>query len=309
MHSLSLKPEDHIALIAPGSICRHPSHPAITRDFLKKQYQLNAQFSNDTTQSLHPEQRAQIFLETLFNKDIKLLAQVRGGEGTADILPYVHRHYEDIKKLPAKILLGHSDFTALLIYFAQFYHWPVIHGPSLRQFALSAVDESSQQQTMDLLFGRLNQFNLELMPLNDAAKIDATIKAPLNGGNLSLVHISIKDIWEIDTKDKILFFEDCGEKAHKIIRTLKYFSRIGLFDTIQAVILGDFTCYPIGCDKEEQTQNQQAILKTLSSFAAHHPFPVLYTSRIGHGRVNLPLIYNTTYTLQLGVSAQLALNP
>lgn len=297
---LKLKAFDQVALVCPGSICRQLDHPQITKDYLSKHYQLQSVFDNDTTQSLPPSQRAEILLKYLFDPNIKLITQLRGGEGTADILPYIHQHYEKIKVLPPKILLGFSDFTALLVYFSKHYHWPVIHGSSPLKFALNLSDDKTQKLTMDLLFGHQTLIMKNLTPLNDFAREDKVIEAELTGGNLSVAQISIKDLWEIDTSHKIVFFEDCAEKAHKIIRALKYFSRIGLFDTVKAVIFGDFTSTPIGCQQVEQESNQRAILKTLSSFAAHHQFPVLYTPQFGHGISNFPLLYSIPYRLNLG---------
>lgn len=306
-----LKPHDKIALVCPGSVCTQSQHPAITQHFMSDRYKLESVFSDETTQKKSASERAAIFLNYLFDDQIKLIAALRGGEGTSDILPYIHQHYEKIKKLQPKPLLGLSDFTALLVYFNKYYQWPVIHGPSPLQFALERVDDMSQLLTMNLLFGKSETDSdlglSELLPLNDRARENHAIEAELTGGNLSLMDISIKDIWEIETKDKIIFIEDVAEKAHKIIRTLKYFSRIHLFDDVKAVIFGDFTCDPIGCRKEEQEQNHQAILKTLSSFAKHHSFPVLYTKQFGHGKTNFPLIYSTPYCLQLGEKPQLTL--
>lgn len=307
MESIKLKPHDQVALVCPGSICRQPDHPALTQKYLKDHYQLHAIFGKDTTDSMPPSKRAEILLEYLFNQSIKLIVPLRGGEGTADMISYIHQYFEDIKTLSPKFLLGHSDFTPLLIYFEKYYHWPVIHGASPIQFAFNLVDDETRKATMDLMFG-INANNTvlnDLIPLNDLARENKKIESELTGGNLSIVDVSIKDIWEIDTANKIIFFEDVGEKAHKIIRTLKYFSRIGLFESVKAMILGDFTCNPIGCDKEEQENNKQAILKTLSSFAMHHDFPVLYTNKCGHGKTNFPLIYSTPYCLQLGDNPQL----
>ncbi|MBS0290046.1 MAG: LD-carboxypeptidase [Proteobacteria bacterium] len=304
-----LQENDQVALICPGSICTDPGHPALTQDYLKTHYQLNAIFDDHVIQGMHPSKRAQIFINYLFDKNIKLIGALRGGEGCADILPYIHQHYEEIKTLAPKILLGHSDFTALLVYFEKYYHWPVIHGPSVRQFAQRLLDMNSEKMTMDLLFGRNLEITLDnLKPLNKAALSDTVIQAKITGGNLSVLNISIKDLWEFNPNNKILFFEDCDEKAHKIIRTLKYFSRIGMFNTAKAVIFGDFTCWPIGCNKEEHETNRQAIIKTLSSFAAHHDLPVLYTSQFGHGTTNLPLIYSKMYKLRLGEKARLTIN-
>jgi muramoyltetrapeptide carboxypeptidase len=301
-----LQSENKVGLVCTGSICLQPNHPQITVDFLRKNYQLNAIFKNDTSEPLPPAERAAIFLEYLFNPEIKLIAAIRGGEGTADILPFVHEYSEKIKSLAPKFILGFSDITALLIYFAKHYQWPVVHGSSPLQFALGKVNKKSEQLTMNLLFGKTqNQGLTELKPLNNAARTPQLIDAELTGGCLSLIDISIKDIWEIETTNKILFFEDVSEKAHKIIRALKYFSRIGLFQSVKAVIFGDFNCAPIGCNEEEQESNHQAILKVLDSFARHHQFPVLQTNDFGHGKINLPLVYSSLYRLQLGDQAHL----
>jgi muramoyltetrapeptide carboxypeptidase len=305
--NMSLKSDDKIGLVCTGSVCIKPEHPQIAQDFLKQHYQLQATFKNDTTQVLSAEERAAIFLEYLFNPEIKLIAAIRGGEGTADILPYVHQHYERIKSLPPKFILGFSDITALLIYFAKYYHWPVIHGSSPLQFALEKVTKKSEQQTMNLLFGNSQTQELTaLTPLNVAARAHQIIDAELTGGCLSLIDISIKDIWEIDTTNKILFLEDIAEKAHKIIRSLKYFSRIGLFDSVKAIIFGDFNCEPIGCEKAEQERNHQAILKVLANFATQYDFPILQTNDFGHGKINLPLVYSSPYRLQLGAQPTLS---
>jgi muramoyltetrapeptide carboxypeptidase len=299
--NIFLKSDDKVGLICTGSICLQPDHPSIAQHFLSERYHLDAIFKKDTSQSLSPAERADIFLDYLFNPDIKLITGIRGGEGTADILPYIHQHYQKIKSLPPKFILGFSDLTALLVYFSKHYHWPVIHGPSPLQFALNKVDKKTEQTTMDILFGRPNNFSLTtLTPLNDLAKHPQTIHAELSGGCLSLIDISIKDIWEIETENKILFFEDVGEKAHKIIRSLKYFSRIGFFKSVRAIIFGDFNSEPIGCDTFQQEQNRQNILNVLKTFAEHQHFPVLQTNEFGHGNTNLPLLYSSPYCLELG---------
>lgn len=296
-----LQSDDKVGLVCTGSICLQPDHPQKTVDFLREYYQLHATFKKDTTIPLPPAERAEIFLDYLFNPDIKLIAAIRGGEGTADILPYVHKHYEKIKSLKPKFILGFSDITALLVYFAKHYHWPVIHGSSPLQFALGKVNKTSQQLTMDLLFGNhKNQGLTTLKPLNELASTSQIVEGELMGGCLSLIDISIKDIWEIETHNKIVFFEDVSEKAHKIIRSLKYLSRIGLFQSVKAVIFGDFNCEPIGCNEAEQRRNHLEITKVLESFAKHHHFPVLQTNDFGHGKINLPLMYSSLYRLELG---------
>ena len=304
-----LEPGSTVALVCPGSICLSLGHPEVTRNYLKSKYQLNAKISQETTKSFSPKDRANFFLEQLFDEKINLIGILRGGEGCADILPYIHVYQKEIAKLKAKWLLGFSDFTALLIYFAQCYRWPVIHGASLLQFAEKRVDKNTEDITFNFLFGKNTRVYLEdLIPLNLAAKEERTLAGELTGGCLSLIDISIKDLWEIDTSNKIIFLEDVGEKAHKIIRNLKYLERISKFDQIKALILGDFSCQLIGCGEEEQKNNHAQILKTINNFASYHHFPVLYTRSIGHGFVNLPIVFCKNYQLQLGSTPKLILN-
>jgi muramoyltetrapeptide carboxypeptidase LdcA involved in peptidoglycan recycling len=103
--TIPLQYGDQVGLVCTGNICLQPDHPHLTVDFLRKHYHLNAIFKNDTTEPLPPIERAAILLEYLFNPDIKLIAAIRGGEGTADILPYLHQHYEQIKSLVPKFIL------------------------------------------------------------------------------------------------------------------------------------------------------------------------------------------------------------
>jgi muramoyltetrapeptide carboxypeptidase len=307
----SLQANDKVALVCPGSICVEPSWPVITRDFLQQRYQLSVYFSDETSRWLPPKQRARIFLDYLFDTEIKGIAALRGGEGTADIIPYLHQERIHLAAIKPKWLLGFSDFTALLVYFAQHYRWPVMHGGSVLNFALHRVDEETEYLTMDTLHGKRpfeSNALTELIPLNKPAQqTGISITAELTGGCLSLLDISIKDIWEIDTNDKIIFIEDVNEKAHKIHRTLKYFTRIGLFTRAKAIILGDFTCQPIGTSRVEQEENRLAILKILSCFAENHSIPVLYTQQFGHGKRNFPLWYCRPYRLELEYQPRLIL--
>lgn len=301
-----LKPNDHVALACPGSICLSQDHPQITQRYLKEYYQLHSNFKHDTVQPLSAAERAGIFLEHILNDHNRCIIALRGGEGSADIIPYLEQHRQAIEKAKPKILLGFSDITALLVYFSQEFGWPAIHGSSPLQFALNNVSRESETATMDYLLGVTNKIKITpLMALNSAAHEKKNIKAELTGGCLSLIDISIKDIWEVKTENKILFLEDVGEKAHKIIRTLKYLDRIGLFIGVQAVILGDFTAHDIGEDEVTQLANREAIMRALVHFASQQSYPVLHTSQFGHGKINMPLLYNDPYQLQLGKSPYL----
>ena len=76
------------------------------------------------------------------------------------------------------------------------------------------------------------------------ALVPGTVTAPLCGGNLSLLAASLGTPWEIDTKDKILFLEDIGEKTYRVDSMLTQLRNAGKFEDCAGVILGAWTDCP-----------------------------------------------------------------
>lgn len=290
-----------VGLIRSGSACLRDDDPQYVQDWLQENYQIPAHYHPDTQQWLSAEQRAAILLEFLLADHYTALWAFRGGEGTADILPYLQQHEEAIRKARPKLLLGISDTTALLNYFNQYFGWPVAHTPSAVQVARGKVDKESTELTLALLRDTQAAYTLSsLTPLNTAAKQEKTITAKLCGGNLSMMAISVKDIWEVQTENKILILEDVNEKPYQIARYLNYLTRIGLLEKVAAIILGDFMV-------EGGSDQQQAVLRTLTRFAESCAFPVLQTTAFGHGVRCFPLPFYREIQLKLGQIPELRL--
>jgi muramoyltetrapeptide carboxypeptidase len=272
-----------IALIRTGSACWQQDDPDFTRQWLLKEHHLHADFHPEIQAWLTPKQRAEIFMQYLLDNQYDVLWSLRGGEGSADVLPYLHEHAATIAQAKPKMLIGFSDFTAVLNYFNQVYHWPVVHGPGVVRLARGTVHEDSVNNIFNLIQNRNAPLQLShLNPLNEMAKKTEIITGELCGGNLSVLAISVKDIWEIQTTDKILILEDINEKAHKISALLHYLQRINLMNHPRAIIFGDFIY-------ENDDKQQAAISRTLQRFAESCEFPVLHTLEFGHGKDNFPL--------------------
>ena len=269
------------------------THPKQTEQYLQENYQLDLVFGNETINKTSAEKRANIFIDYLLDDEVKMLWALRGGEGTADILPYIEARKDEIAQLPQKILMGYSDFTPILIYFAQTFGWQTVHGPAALLLSQLRIKASTERATMNLLFGKDKPLIFDqLHPLNEAAHNHSEIDCSVTGGTLSLVHTSLKDIWEINTRDKIIMLEDVAEKTHKISRMLKHLHRIGKFDYIKGMILGDFIAKPIGSTKEEKLANIDSINRLFPWFAKQLEIPVYQTEHFGHGKENIPFIYN-----------------
>lgn len=293
-----LKKDSKIALVCTGTPCPAATDPAQTQKYLEENYHLDIRFANETIEKVPASQRAKIFLDYLFNDNIEMIWSLRGGEGTADTLPFIHAEREKIAKLSPKILMGYSDFTPMLIYFAQEFGWQTIHGPGALLLPTKRISDCSEKITLDLLFG-LNSPGLdELKPLNSAARENSKILGEITGGTLSLAHISLKDIWEMDCSNKILLLEDVAEKTHKISRMLKHFHRIGKFDSTKALILGDFFAKTPGTTEQERQENNASMQRLFDWFSQEVKFPVFQSDQFGHGHKNRPFLFNTQATLE-----------
>lgn len=285
-----LKPGDQAALFCTGSRAIEPDHVPFTQAYLSEHYGLKIHYKEDTYRSLPAEARAHIFLDYLFNDEIKLLWAFRGGEGSADIIPYLEKEKEKIKALTPKLIMGLSDITAILIYFAQAYAWPVAHGPGASQIAYSKVDTKSNEMVRDFLFSTPQKIVLDdLKALNELTL--ENISGQLIGGNLSLLNISVKDIWEMKAKEKIVIIEDVNEKPHVISRTLKYLQRVGFFNGAKAIILGDFSFH--NADEELKRQIQ----KVLNEFAKTCACPVFKSMQFGHEQQNHLLSFSDVLSI------------
>jgi muramoyltetrapeptide carboxypeptidase len=296
------QPTPFIGLIRTGSACWNDADPELVHNWLQEKHQIPAHYHPDTQKWLTPEQRANIVLEFLLDDRYTTLWVFRGGEGSADILPYLQQHAAAIKQARPKLLLGISDATAVLNYFNQVFNWPVAHSPGAVQAAKGRVNEESIALTLALIHDQQTHFALPtLTALNNAAKQQGNILAPLCGGNLSVLAISVKDIWEIQTANKILIIEELNEEAYQVARYLNYFKRIKLLDNTAAIIFGDFIF-------EKDQGKQEAIVRTLERFAQSCSFPVLQTTAFGHGVNCIPLPFFRPALLNLGDIPELFFN-
>ena len=170
---------------------------------------------------------------------------MRGGYGATRILDRLD--YAMIARHP-KIFMGLSDVTALHIALLERAGLATFHGP----MALS-----------DWADGPLHPFSCASMTraLCCAQPVGALDNAPdyparctvnpgraqgvLVGGNLTLVAGLLGTPYELDTKGRILFLEEVGERTYCIDRLLTQLRLAGKFDDCVGVVFGDFKNCPV----------------------------------------------------------------
>jgi muramoyltetrapeptide carboxypeptidase len=173
------------------------------------------------------------------DKSVKAIICTRGGCGTSQVLPYID--FPSIAKNP-KIFVGYSDITALQIAIFNATGLVTFYGPMVAtdfgkgltkykiKNLLHVLTETEQASELK------NHQNKKIITL-----CPGRAEGHLAGGCLSIAVSTLGTEYEIDTKNKILFFEDIDEKPHRIDRYLTHLIQAGKLQQARGIIFGTFT--------------------------------------------------------------------
>ena len=184
-------------------------------------------------------QRARDLNDAFGDPSIDGIWCIRGGYGGHRILPLLDA--EMICNNP-KWFGGYSDVTALHTFFNQVCGFETYHctmpstEPNPDAFTLSCLKAA--------LFGNLSGTLSYPEGRNPNTLVPGAVSGVLCGGNLSLLAASLGTPWEIDTKGKILFLEDIGEKTYRVDAMLTQLRNAGKFRDCVGIILGAWTDCP-----------------------------------------------------------------
>ena len=189
--------------------------------------------SNHTAKYLYTagtiDQRITDFRWALENPEIELIWFIRGGYGTAELLPSL----ENIEL--TKPIIGFSDATVLLSFLWNSGQAKGYHGPVLNSIATLSDEESLEKTRQFLATGKTSE-----LPAQYLFGPKEMVQAPLVGGNLCMLASMCGTRYQLNTKGTILALEDIGEPAYKIDRMLLQLEQAGMFKDLKGILLGEF---------------------------------------------------------------------
>lgn len=273
----SLKPGDVVGLITPaGPTTDQEAVLAGVKLLEQEGYQVR--LSNDLEKEGYlagsDEKRAQQFIDTWNDTEIKAVLAIRGGYGALRLLPYL-----DLKALAAKpkILAGFSDITILLNEIHRRTGMVTYHAPMLA--TLSRSDQKSQKSFFRMLAGHYD-------PIKPAALqilTGGTARGRLIGGNLaSIIHL-LGTPYEPDWLHNILVIEDVGEAPYKMDRMLTQLQLAGRLEKLAGLIIGTIT----GADGREEEWS--ATIWERARQLTGGKIPLWVNFPVGHGARNITL--------------------
>lgn len=206
----------------------------------------------------------------------RYLLSARGGYGVSELISQLD--WQTLAQNPAKVLIGFSDVSALQSAMFARLGWPSLHAPMpgspLWQGGADVVE------LIDLLSSdRPWRGEFEVTPVRETTVTEC--QGVLFGGCLSVLSnlVGTPNL-PSDLSGHILFFEDTGESAPRLLRYWRQWLDSGLLDGVTAVVFGRFT--NMGSTGEAETW-------VLGELAARTPCPVFSSGEFGHVTPNRPI--------------------
>lgn len=251
--------------------------------------EINKHYFKNNTHPFHSNDiaaRFKDFCNAIYSENTNILWAVRGGSGAAELIPLLQALPKPKIK---KTLIGYSDITALNIFVSDHWGWQAIHGAMLNEIFNEHKDAKNLTMIADIINNIKNQVIIEdIEALNTSAENSTEIIAKITGGNLEIIRTSIGTEWQISTKNKILFLEDVNIQGYQLDRSLQHLLQAKILTETSAIILGSFT---------KDTKDDLSIRFAINNFAEKTTIPVFKSNKIGHDKINYPIIYNTNATI------------
>ena len=231
--------------------------------------------------------RANQINQMFADKEVKAVFCAKAGYGSIRTIPYLDAQV--IKENP-KIFVGYSDITILLSYLYSVANMVVFHGPLVS----GEIHADMNPETLDYLLRAV----AKRRPIGELAFPAMKTIRPGNatgtivGGNISLFMNTIGTPYEVDTNEKILFFEDISEDLEVIDSYLMQLKLAGKLQNIKGMVFGKM----VGCT--DTSGKKYTLKKILDNILRDSDVPVINGLPSGH-RIGK----ECNVTLPLGVTA------
>ncbi len=278
-----LNPGDTIRVVAPSGPVPQEEFEAgirLLQVHYKTIYDPATLFQSTGYLAGSDEHRAQDLTEAIADPKARAIIMARGGYGLLRILPFLN---PDLLRKNPKPLVGFSDGTALLAYAAR-AGVAAIHGPVVTQLPRLPKND------FNALTGLLQKPDGGLLVDGLESLIPGRVHGPLMGGNLEVFSRLLGTPFLPDLSGAILVIEDIGERPYRVDRLLTHLDLAGVFNTVAAVVVGDF----LDCkERDDSKLTSPPVNEILEERLGRLAIPVVFNAPIGHAARNVALPFGT----------------
>ena len=215
-------------------------------------------------------------LQSALDSNSRYLLSARGGYGASELLSRLD--WDALTKEVPRVLIGFSDISALQSALYARLKWPSLHAPMPGSSLWQGGEDV--RALLDLLRSdRPWTGSIDVAPVSRTPELKC--QGRLFGGCLSVLSnlVGTPNL-PSDLSGHILFFEDTGESAPRLLRYWRQWLDSSLLKGVSAVVFGRFTA---------MVSMTEADSWAVTELAARTPCPVFSSRDFGHVTPNLPL--------------------
>ena len=290
----ALAPGDRVAIVAPASPFTREEFDAGLREITRLGFVPvydDSVFARQRYVAGAPEVRAAAIHAAWRDPSIAGVIGVRGGYGSAQVLPLLDR--EEARRA-SKPFIGYSDLTSVLTFLTLGCDLVAFHGPMLAGRLGRGADGYDEDSFLRALcrrepLGEMAPAGLDALRPGEASGV-------LLGGTLTQLLASLGTPYAFaPPQGYVLFFEEVGERPYRLDRMVTQLTQTGLLARASAVVIGELP----RCDEPSGDPTARAVMADLF---ADFPGPVLFGFPSGHTA-------GAAMTLPLGVNARVIAGP
>ena len=248
---------------------------------------VGTQFGHFAASDLDRQNELQFMMD---DPEIHAILCARGGYGLSRIISELN--FTKIKAHP-KWVIGFSDIT-ILHAALQKQGIQSIHGPMSAGFGKGDAGLPYIMALKQMLEGAALPVEAKAHPANLLGHSEGN----LVGGNLCLMTHLIGGENQLDTKGKILCFEDVGEYHYNVDRMLIQCKNAGLLDGLAGLVVGGFTEM-----KDEAAEFGETVIDMILRITKGANYPICFDFPISHDLNNMPVQLGATYQLAVTENA------
>ncbi|PKL24547.1 MAG: LD-carboxypeptidase [Spirochaetae bacterium HGW-Spirochaetae-3] len=241
------------------------------------------------------EERARDLMDAFVDPDVDAILCSQGGYGSARLFSLLD--FSAVAANP-KPFVGYSDITALHLMFGRLSGLVTFHGPNAAGFEQGYLTEYTRVAWEAAVEGEAPIGSISMAnPDGYLLKVTGGVaEGPIVGGNLTLVCASLGTPFEIDTRGKLLFFEELDTEPWIMDHMITQLANAGKLRDAAGIVIGDCRdCEPRKLDPgfHNQCSFEDVIFDLLKPVGK----PLIYGLPLGHGKDKA--------TLPLGIGARL----
>ncbi|HET9794697.1 MAG TPA: LD-carboxypeptidase [Thermoanaerobaculia bacterium] len=249
--------------------------------------------STDAMRAGTDAQRAAGYRRLVSDPEVDAIFFARGGWGAARILDRLDP--DEVARHP-KIQMGGSDLTTLFAWLQARAGLVAFHGPMVAvDFARAEPDPETDASWEPVLRG---DAPLAIPIATEQVLAGGSGSGLLVGGCLSML-VALEGTPEaLDTRGRVVFWEDVGEEIYRLDRMLTHWRRAGRLAEPAGVIIGKLENI-----RNNGIPDEEGVSSLLAEHFAGAPYPVVRDFPAGHGARNRTLPLGTRVTLDASAGA------